>query len=190
MCTLMVTFALYFSSCAMKEETDITFQQDIFDGLANIREYYGRIICECDIDFDGQKEIINIDYAEALLSSEDPISMTIADSDSQDIIWQEHALALPVAGWKQYYVVEIDETVYLMRFYEPKERQGEYYYCCTIFYLDSAGNEVTFYEIKGYTEEGIESFVSATSGYLNSAYLLISTMNGNLKSANNILKRN
>jgi hypothetical protein len=162
------------------EDCEVIKTQTSPEGRIILTEYKGKVTCECDIDHDGKTEIISVDYLETLKDDQIPINMTITTKDDGTELWNDDYIGLPSCAWKTYYVTVIDDDVYLIEYYPPEESQGLYYYSCKVFNIDSTGNEVIYADISGDTEDAIEEFNKEASQYLDNAYLLISTRDGEI----------
>ena len=163
-----------------EDEDDVVVKTQISpDGLITLTEYKGKVTCECDIDQDRKMEIISVDYSETLKDDQMPINMTIIKDDGKEL-WKDDYIGIPSCAWKSYYINVIDDVVYLIEYYPPEESQGLYFYSCKVFDLDSNGNENIYADISGDTEEAIDEFNKEVSEYLDNAYLLISTFNGEI----------
>ena len=163
-----------------EDEDDVDVKTQISpDGLITLTEYKDKVRCECDIDHDCKIEIISVDYSETLKDDQMPINMTIIIDDGKEL-WKDDYIGIPSCAWKSYYINVIDDAVYLIEYYPPEESQGLYFYSCKVFNLDCNGNENIYADISGDTEEAIDEFNRVISKYMNNAYLLISTWNGEI----------
>ena len=169
------------------EDDEVIKTETSSDGLMTLTEYKDKVTCECDIDHDGKTEMISVDYSETLKDDQIPINMTITTKDDGTELWKDDYIGLPSCAWKNYYVTVIDEAPYLIEYYPAEESQGLYYYSCKVFNLDSDGKEIKYADISGDTEEAINDFNDKTSEYMDNAYLLISTWNGEISTRNHIV---
>ena len=191
-CVLIACLLLFAGCHAAKNDTDIedkVISETVSeDGVLAFTEYDTKVTCECDLDKDGKYEIITADYSETLKDHQLPINMTVMSDDREVILWQDPDMGLPGMGWKSYYVTVIDGSAYLMEYHPPEDRQGLYDYSLKIFTIDSNGNEVIYADINGDTKEAVDEFNTQISKYMDNAYPLISTENGNIMTSRLVLR--
>ncbi len=157
------------------------------DLAAAVRQEY---TVQADLTHDGEKETIVVDVTEILSDSQAPAYVTVSDSDGQTI-WQQE-LFLPHAGWGAYYLVEPEGEAYLL-YYLPELSQGLGIYSYRLFSLDGQGTEweeasgeITF-DAYPYAEEinfpmeKMEAFAQEVNQYLQNGFLLVSTVDGDLR---------
>lgn len=134
-----------------------------------------------DLNHDGEKDYIYIDYLQLTYNSQGIGTIDVVDS-KESFIWGDN-YALVHSAWKEYYLVSIDNDDYLF-LYEPDNSQGEHCEHYKLFYFDSDGNEIikdeiSLYEIEeNYKQEKYEYFCKTSESYINEGVLLVSTWDG------------
>ncbi len=135
-----------------------------------------------DFDHDGEDEII--------VAAPDPIHTTLwhlyMEEQDGTVIWLEQDFATAHAGWKCILAYEdADGLDYLIR-YDPAMFQGIANYRCEQFYIKD-GKEVlqnkwnAEFEIPTAMTSEMEEFAAEMESLLSRSYLLLSTLDGELK---------
>ena len=147
-----------------------------------------------DITHDGKDEYIVVDFNGIQSDSQAPAYLKVTDVDG-NVLWQNE-LGLARAGWNSYYIVWTKEGVCLLEYLPVvMQERGEYAY--RLFYLNEDGSEV---ELSGgnvnflihpdnedidaetaIPKKEMQAFAEDVNQYLESARMLISTVNGILQ---------
>ena len=143
---VLIACLLLFSGCSLADvaasDDKVISETAANDGAFVLTEYDTRVTCECDLDKDGNDEIITADYSQTLKDHQLPINMNVSESDGEAILWQDMSLGLVSMGEKSYYVTALDGSVYLMEYHPPKDRQGLYDYSLKSRYYRSTSPPV------------------------------------------------
>ena len=189
---VLIAGLLLFSGCSLAgfaaSDDKVISETAANDGAFVLTEYDTRVTCECDLDKDGDNEIITADYSQTLKDHQLPINMNVSESDGEAILWQDMSLGLVSMGEKSYYVTAIGGSVYLMEYHPPKDRQGLYDYSLKVFSIDKRGNEVIYVQISGEGKEEVDEFNKQIAQYMDNAYLIISTEDGNIMTSRLVLR--
>ena len=137
------------------------------------------IICLCDIDRDGTLNAIVVDYSKFNKDNVVPIYLTTYGK-GDDVLYAD-ALALSHAGWREYYIIEIEDKSYLINYTPPHESQGTWHCSYEVFSFDTLGNRVMYDSLYENNEEKIKDFEKKAKYYLDNSTLLISTWNSELR---------
>lgn len=172
-----------FDASAYQESGDVN--SHVFTGA-----YYMEPL---DITHDGKSEYIVMEFNDIQTDNQSPAQIKVQDAEG-NLLWQNE-LGLVRAGWNSYYIVWTKEGVCLLQYLPVvMQERGEYAY--RLFYLDEDGKEVEVaadtleFILMPVNEELVEltipkdemiKFATDVNGYLESARLLISTVNGVLK---------
>ena len=141
----------------------------------------GVITSICDFDEDGKPEKVIVDYTDILKEGiAVPGRIAVYDADGNEL-WN-YDFGLPHAGWSRFYIAEIDNLPYLIRYFPPTERQGSWEFILQVYTLNS-DNEFTTTEVISCdgTKEGADECKTIAEQYLEHAVMLVSTMDSELK---------
>ena len=143
--------------------------------------YEGMITSIGDFNEDGITEKIVVDYRDILAEgSAVPGRIAVYDTDG-DILWND-TFGLPYAGWRRFYIAEIDNIPCLVSYFPPVDRQGSWE-CYLLVYTLNSDNELTASEqiFCDGTKESAEECKTIAEQYLEHAVILVSTMDSELK---------
>ena len=143
--------------------------------------YAGMITSICDFNEDGNIEKIVVDYRDILADGiAVPGRVIVYDADG-NVQWND-IFALAYAGWCRFYIAEIDNSPYLIRYFPPIERQGNWE-CSLQVYSMNSDNEFIMSEVISCdgTKESVEECKAIAEQYLEHAVMLVSTMYSELK---------
>ena len=141
----------------------------------------GVIISICDFNEDGKPEKVIADYSDILKEGiAVPGRIAVYNADGNEL-WN-YSFGLPYAGWSRFYIAEIDNSPYLIRYFPPIERQGNWE-CSLQVYSMNSDNEFIMSEVISCdgTKESVEECKTIAEQYLEHAVMLVSTMDSELK---------
>ena len=141
----------------------------------------GVITSTCDFNEDGKPEKVIVDYSDILKEGiAVPGKIAVYDIDGNEL-WN-YTFGLPYAGWSRFYIAEIDNLPYLIRYFPPLERQGSWESILQVYTLNS-DNEFISSEVISCdgTKESAEECKTIAEQYLEHAVMLVSTMDSELK---------
>jgi len=143
--------------------------------------YAGMITSICDFNEDGNIEKVVVDYRDILADGiAVPGRVIVYDADG-NVQWND-IFALAYAGGCRFYIAEIDNSPYLIRYFPPIERQGNWE-CSLQVYSMNSDNEFIMSEVISCdgTKESVEECKTIAEQYLEHAVMLVSTMDSELK---------
>ena len=162
---------IYISSDVILENVQI-FSNEADEGV---------ITSTCDFNEDGKPEKVIVDYSDILKEGiAVPGKIAVYDIDGNEL-WN-YTFGLPYAGWSRFYIAEIDNSPYLIRYFPPIERQGNWE-CSLQVYSMNSDNEFIMSEVISCdgTKESVEECKTIAEQYLEHAVMLVSTMDSELK---------
>lgn len=147
-------------------------------------------VWQADITHDGRDDTIEIDVADITEDNQRPAYMKVYNG-GDELIWEDE-LYIQHAGWRSYYLTELEGEAYLL-YYLPELAQGQGIYEYQLFWLneqgdpqETAANEIIFETYSGegnvsLPEEKMLAFGEEVNQYLTHSFLLVSTMDGELR---------
>lgn len=118
------------------------------------------------------------DYSLTLKDEQHPIDIIVASSDGR-VLWNKQ-LGIPHMGRNSFYYYTEDDKDYIIE-YNPSESTGEIEYWFRMYSLDKDGGECIKCEFYANSQDEIEEFNKNIAPYLEKAELLISTIDGEIK---------
>ena len=161
----------------------ITFLSGCMSNL-KYETFHGGIVCHTDITHNGVEEDLYVTYLPLTYNNMDLGFIDVVDMDGKGI-WGR-SFGLPHAGWVSYYLVTINGEDFIFQ-YCPEESQGLYSDYYKLFFLDSAGNEISVAEMNlanadaDILGERLEEFYEKSEEYISRGELLVSTWENELK---------
>ena len=159
----------------------IGIPSDIVINGVSISSGEGIVSCECDFDGDGKTETVTADYSQILTDGDAvPGAIMVCDEAGKNL-WSSD-FGLPYAGWRSFYIAEMDGAPYLVEYFPPTMRQGSWDCAVAIYTFDSADRQVMMDEyVCNGSKEDADKCEEKAAKYLEKSVLLISTMNSELK---------